>query len=436
MASIKDVPNESSTLSDLNSGSAVQEPPKLSTPVKSTRFGRGKRVEREKRNRNLSASGNVNLEENDNNNDNDNAQRRPQTWATAFKRHATALTAQFINTRQPPSKPRLSTQAEFRRNFLKKSRDRLIKDSKGTCFRMYPIMMNGDCGFASIAKGINMAREKMNFSVPIASEPISTPSPSPTSSPISNAFAASNNTPTPGLQSGSPSLQAPTSPPPHSGSTAPSRAASPPNRRRRLRRFFWLRKTTSPPTKRVLQAKDVRTAMFAEIRRAKKTYLADKKYESFYSEEDMDRLIERLEREVSRQGIGGHWLGTVLDQLEYIIVAHAMNVNLYLYQFDLKTQAVVPFDNATVENAHCDVYLFFTGPPGSGHFDTLIKITDAPRTRNDPAVSDQTDVNDVTTVSDITPVNDITTGNVTLTDDASSINDIVSVNDMPTVMSV
>lgn len=445
MVSIDAVPNHSGTLSDLHSHHVAQELPQLSTPVKSNRFGRVRRTGRErerpgtgreKPGRHISASGNVAFEENEN----DDGQEKSRTWATAFKRHATALTAQFMQMRQPPSKPRLSTQAEFRRDFLKKSRDRLLKDSKGACFRMYPIMMNGDCGFASIAKGINMAREKMNLSAPITPQPIANPSPTLASTYNNN----SDMHPEPS------SAPAPASSPLQSETpTTSSATKARPQRRRRLRRFLWLRKTASPTTKRVLQAKDVRTAMFAEIRRAKKTYLADKKYESFYSEEDMDRLIGRLEREVSRQGIGGHWLGTVLDQLEYIIVAHAMNVNLYLYQFDLKSQTVVPFDNATVENAHCDVYLFFTGPPGSGHFDTLVKITDAPVARNAAAVHDNADVNDVTTVNDITAVNDITTENdmatvnvasttndLNLADDTNSIHDTVSVNDAATIMSI
>lgn len=277
--------------------------------------------------------------------------RKPRTWTTAIKRHASSLTSQFLQTRTPANKPLLATQAEFRRSFLKSSRDRLLKDCKGNCFRMYPMIMNGDCGFASIAKAINIAREKIN-------------------------------------------------------------SQSPPPRFYWRISFPWRRSTNASQSKRPLQPKDVRMAMFAEIRKAKKTYLADKQYESFYNEDDLDRLIERLEREVSRQGIGGHWLGTVLDQLEYIIVAHAMNINIYLYQFDLKSQTVVQFDEAVVPNAHCDVYLLFTGPPGSGHFDTLVKVPD-----NTPSH----DLNQSAPRTGITTANAISANRTVIADDAATV---------------
>lgn len=298
--------------------------------------------------------------------------RKPRPW-NSIKRHATTLTSQLLQRRTSPRKPRIATQAEFRRNFLRITRDRIIKDAKGDTFRMYPIIMNGDCGFASIANSINIEREKMKIPTP----------------------------------------------PPRSG---------------RIKRIFWFLQTTPPPEKRTLQAKDVRMAMLGEIRRAKKTYLSDEKYQSFYTQEVLDRLIQRLEREVSRQGIGGHWLGTVLDQLEYIILAHAMNINIFLYQFDLKSQSVVQFDSALVSNPDYNVFLFFTGPPGCGHFDTLIKIADSTRRYTNrgmhPAALDDASVlNDVTKVNSVTMVN-----GATAADDTISVNDI-SINDAATMLS-
>lgn len=248
--------------------------------------------------------------------------RKPRTWATTFKRHATSLAAQISQLRQPSPRPPITTQAEFRRTFLKSARDRILHDLDGNCFRLIPIMMNGDCGFASIAKGINTARES-----------------------ISNSNNNNNN-----------------------NNNIPFILSR--------KRLFWLRQSqTSSPTKRLLQPKDIRVAMYGEIRKAKKTYLADlNRFGSVFSDADVDRL----EREVSRPGIAGHWLGTVLGLLEHVIIAHALNVNIYLYQFDLQKQGVRQFEDATVENADCDVFLFFTGPPASGHFDALIKVADAP----------------------------------------------------------
>lgn len=176
--------------------------------------------------------------------------------------------------------------------------------------------MNGDCGFASIAKGINIAREFLRRTVrhsPYISSRIS----------------------------------------------------------RRLSFRFW--QSSKLPPKRILQPKDIRIAMYNELRKAKKTYLADLGRDAcIFTDSDLDRL----EREVSRPGIAGHWLGTVLGILEHVIVARAMNINIYLYQFDLKKQCVRQFECAIVENADCDVFLFFTGPPASGHFDALVKIPD------------------------------------------------------------
>lgn len=138
----------------------------------------------------------------------------------------------------------------------------------------------------------------------------------------------------------------------------------------------------APPAKRSLNAKDVRTTMFNEMRKAKKTYLADLGcFACVFSRSDLDRL----ERDVGRSGLAGHWLGTVLGILEHVIVAHALNINIYLYQFDLQKQCVRQFESAIVDNADCDVYLLFTGPASSGHFDALVKMPqDEPNSATNP----------------------------------------------------
>lgn len=172
--------------------------------------------------------------------------------------------------------------------------------------------MNGDCGFASIAKGINAAREQ----------------------------AASSG---------------------RRRNTEPNSSSS--------RRIFVRQWQFRP--KRIVTAKDVRHAMYNEVRKARKTYLNDIEQCVFTNDD-----FEKLERDVSRPGIAGHWLGTVLGVLEHVIVSHAMNIDIYLYQFDLQRQCIRQFESATVEGADTVVYLFFTGPPACGHFDTLVKISD------------------------------------------------------------
>ena len=133
---------------------------------------------------------------------------------------------------------------------------------------------------------------------------------------------------------------------------------------------MW-RSRGSSDIKRPLQAKDIRNAMYNEIRKAKKTYLADRLgFAGLFSDED----FEKLERDVGRPGIAGHWLGTVLGLLEHVIIAHALNVNIFLYQFDLQRQCIRQFESAVVDNPDCEVYLFFTGPAACGHFDTLLKV--------------------------------------------------------------
>lgn len=261
--------------------------------------------------------------------------RRPTTLA------ANAATDAARNAGQPPSGA-ITSQAEFRRNFLKVHKDRVIRDNKGNCFRMHPIMMNGDCGFGAIAKGINVARERVRDIAPVAPD-----------------------RPDHGLRD-----------PPHP--TQPQDRPQERSRWRRIRSRPWLwprivpRKTLERSGK-SLQAKDIRKSMHDELKKARKIYLDDcEDFTGVFSNDDFDKL----EREVSHPGIAGHWLGTVLGVLEHVIVAQALNINIFLYQFDLQRQCIRQFESATVENPDCEVHLFFTGPASCGHFDTLVKITD------------------------------------------------------------
>lgn len=198
--------------------------------------------------------------------------------------------------------------------------------------------MNGDCGFGAIAKGMNCARARVKDITPNAAD---------------DAVHSRRRR--------------------NARTDAEKRGRL---RRRRLRDMVWgssSKRNTSDKTAKILQAKDIRKAMYDELRKARKTYLEDcEEFKGIYTDDDFDRL----EREVSQPGIAGHWLGTVLGLLEHVIVAHAMNINIFLYQFDLQKQCVRRFESATVENPDCEVYLFFTGPAACGHFDTLVKITD------------------------------------------------------------
>lgn len=255
-----------------------------------------------------------------------------------FKRRPTALAAAAAadSARVSAHAPGvIQTQTEFRRNFLKVNKERIIRDEQGNFFRLHPIVMNGDCGFGAIAKGINCARAHVRNLNPPASE--------------DSARRAASRV------------------------GAEKKARS---RRRRLRDFVWgssSKRGLVDRNGKTLQAKDIRKAMYDELRKARKTYLRDcEEFKGIFTDDDFDRL----EREVSQPGIAGHWLGAVLGLLEHVIVAHAMNITIFLYQFDLQKQCIRRFESAIVENPDCEVYLFFTGPAACGHFDTLVKITE------------------------------------------------------------
>ncbi|CDF37623.1 unnamed protein product [Chondrus crispus] len=274
-----------------------------------------------------------------------------------FRRRPTNLAATAAHTaaRGYPNNAAapITSQAEFRRNFLKVHKDRVIRDNNGTCFRLHPIVMNGDCGFGAIAKGINVARERVRDMAPQPPEPPHDPH-----FPIQQRSQTQNQ-------------------PQHNNRNKHFSFAHDRKRWRRIRSRPWIwhrlvaRRAQDRPTK-SLQAKDLRKAMFDELKKARKTYLDEcEDLSGIYTNDDFDTL----EREVSHPGIAGHWLGTVLGVLEHVIVAQAMNIDIYLYQFDLQRQCIRQFESATVENPDCEVYLFFTGPAACGHFDTLVKIS-------------------------------------------------------------
>lgn len=278
--------------------------------------------------------------------------KKPRVWSSMFRRRPTTLgttAAESANRNNNASTHGIITsQAEFRRNFLKVHKDRVLRDNKGNCFRMHPILMNGDCGFGAIAKGINLARDRVRD---IAAR-----------GPDDPPTATTNG------QSHPPS--------PHSPRQHPQSRHRRPWRRMRPRPWTWPRlgpRRALERSAKSLQAKDIRKAMYDELRKARKTYLDDcEDFTGVFTNDDFDKL----EREVSHPGIAGHWLGTVLGVLEHVILAQAMNINIFLYQFDLQRQCIRQFESATVANPDCEVYLFFTGPASCGHFDTLVKITD------------------------------------------------------------
>lgn len=222
----------------------------------------------------------------------------------------------------------LMTQSDFRRD-LKASEDRLLHDEDGKCFRLVEIPMNGDCGFAAIARSIN----------------------------ISNGFLGNEK-----------EILKTTEKSSKKRIFIPSRLT---------------RKATSPEKEsdnnrdgkeeeeKFIKPGDIRLAMSSQILKEKPKYLLDKeKYGCFYAEADYDRLLN----DVIKSGISGHWLGSILGNMEHVILSHALHISIFLYQFDLQKQVVRKFEDSKVENPRHEVFLFFTGPGGSGHFDALTLV--------------------------------------------------------------
>lgn len=301
--------------------------------------------------------------------------RKPRTWAATLRRHASTIAAHLSTSSPRPTtvasddhsivQPHIPTQSDFRRSFLKSSRERLLVDDTGSSFRLVPIVMNGDCGFAAIARGINIARDKLRAPPATAIPSFDRLSRRPRQ--WFRFVIADSGGGGGGRRRGGSGNNVGVTNDTGGLRTSPGHGA--------------IGTGGGVVPKRSLQPKDIRLAMYSEIREAKKTYLADlHSVGPVFTDAD----FTRLEREVSRPGIAGHWLGTVLGVLEHVIIAHALNINIYLFQFDLAKQRVRQFESATVENPDCKVYLFFTGPPACGHFDALVKVSDSVRKTNSP----------------------------------------------------
>lgn len=228
-----------------------------------------------------------------------------------------------------PEKARIMTQSQFRRG-LKISKDRLLHDEDGKCFRFVETPMNGDCGFAAIAKSSN----------------------------ISNGFLTDEkeNLKTISKKSSNRRLFIPM----RSTKKGISQEQESKNE-----------SSDEMEEEKFMKPEDVRSAMSVQILKEKSKYLLDKeKYGCYYTEADYDRLLN----DVIKSGISGHWLGSILGNMEHVILSHALKISIFLYQFDLQKQVVRKFEDAKVDNPRHQVFLLFTGPGTSGHFDALILV--------------------------------------------------------------
>lgn len=250
--------------------------------------------------------------------------KKSRPLSAMFRRRHSTLAASGNGTGLNQTS-RIATQAEFRRQFLRMHRDRVLRDSNGDVFRLHPIVMNGDCGFGAIAKGVNSVREGRIKQQESRKE---------------EGEGGWKN-----------------------------------------RKMKWIRKLRAAGARekekgKYLTPKDIRRIMVEEVKKGRDALeLELGEWGGVWGTEELDRL----EREVGSQGIGGHWLGSVMGVMEHVIVARGLNVTIHLYQFDLGRQCVRRFESVEVPKPECHVYLFFTGPAACGHFDTLVKLSDSKR---------------------------------------------------------
>jgi hypothetical protein len=211
---------------------------------------------------------------------------------------------------------RIESQPEFRKRFFKDGQgERLLRSADGYLFRVIPMMMNGDCGFAAIAKAVNL-----------------------------HASEVSTNT---------------------SSATADHHRRKPVvltrNRVSSGRASFF---GTSRRPKEVTP-REIRRSMAEEVAKNRLVY------STISSGIFTDSHLTAFVKNVVRPGMTGHWLGAEIGGLEFVAVARALNITLAIYCFDVLTQTVRRFEEAKSESSKSEICLFFTGPAASGHFDLL-----------------------------------------------------------------
>jgi hypothetical protein len=210
--------------------------------------------------------------------------------------------------------PRVESQSDFRkRMFWDGHRDKLLRSADGCLFRVYPMVMNGDCGFAAIAKGVNLhAMEE----APAEDDEKRRERPSSRSG-MSHATIAFLNS-----------------------YRRPKEASS----------------------------QDIRRLMAEEVSANRPIYSAISS--GLFTEPQLTTFV----KSVVRPGMAGHWLGAEIGGLEFVAVARALDITLALYCFDVPSQTVRRFEEAKSENSKYEICLFFAGPAASGHFDLLWKM--------------------------------------------------------------
>lgn len=295
-------------------------------------------------------------------------------------------------------------------------------------FRLHPLLMNGDCGFAAIAKGINLQLSALldlcptelrdssiqnNFLHTLRSGissrlvpqnaqcPFDSPEDSPVPSLISSSRSLTNISTSNcnqlasilahNLSRGNVDADKNHSHPPgrvaftftkSSQSISAGTRAEDLNKeseasRPRLGSFLTKssvssRSRRSPPKRKSrsqLTAKDIRRAMADEVRDNMCHYV------QLYSGLVTAQQLESLGKNVERPGLGGFWFGSEAGLLEFVILSRALSVNIALYCFDVPSQSIRRFEHVHVPDAICDVCLLFTGPATSGHFDLLVPIS-------------------------------------------------------------
>jgi hypothetical protein len=213
----------------------------------------------------------------------------------------------------------IESQPEFRKRFFKNGQgDRLLRSSDGYLFRVIPMMMNGDCGFAAIAKAVNLLAAEVSITTRKGEDDHHRRKP-----------VALTRT------------------------RVPLASAS----------FFGTNRRPKEVTPR-----EIRRSMAEEVATNRLVY------STISSGIFTDSHLTAFVKNVVRPGMTGHWLGAEIGGLEFVAVARALNVTLAIYCFDVPSQTVRRFEEAKSESSNSEICLFFTGPAASGHFDLLWNV--------------------------------------------------------------
>lgn len=287
----------------------------------------------------------------------------------------------------PPAPPPIATQQEWRRRLVSGAvatpgvpfsaeplpaaghGTRRVESEDGDVFVLHATAMNGDCGFAAVARGVSLVRKGRAIKKRAEKERERLEGEGEEEE-VSDDGSASTSVGSAGSGSAASGSAGSGSAPSSVGSGVLRMGIAKMVSAHRRRRWASVNEAEAAAANGEIDARDVRKAMGDEVRENMDWYV-----------EASDGIVgkDRLEGIVDnccKVGLSGFWLGSEAGVLEFVMIARALNIRLGLYCFDVKSQAVRRFEEVEVgrTGGECEIRLLFTGPATSGHFDLLMKV--------------------------------------------------------------